>query len=193
VRFASADVSRSGILHGQACSPYPVLISHVIVTEKMEHVSLPPLLRRTRKKLAVVALVVLAGCAREPRRFGLGVPAPNPNGCYVFVYDRPDWQGAGVVLNGPARCRSWMDSLANQENWRNRIRSVDVGPAATVTVYTDAAFQGASRRLAPNSKHPRLDSEFPLGSNLSDSRARTRLRKRKDSVNTVLLMMSLAW
>ena len=64
------------------------------------------------------------------------------------------------MLNGPARWPKLEGLFANQENWRNRIRSVDVGPAATVTVYTDAAFQGASRRLAPNSKHPRLDSEL---------------------------------
>ena len=121
--------------------PYSLLTGHVIVTA-MGHVPLPPPWRRTRKKLAVVALVVLAGCAREPRRVGLGVPAPNPNGCYVFLYDRPDWQGAGVVLNGPARWPKLEGLLANQENWRNRIRSVDIGPAATVTVYTDAAFQG---------------------------------------------------
>ena len=127
----------------------------------MEPVSLRPLSRRTRKKLAVIVLVVLVGCgAREPRRSGLGVPAPNPNGCYVFLYDRPDWQGAGVVLNGPARWPKLDGLFANHENWRNRIRSVDVGPAATVTVYTDAAFQGASRRLEPNSKHPRLDNEL---------------------------------
>ena len=112
-----------------------------------------------RTGLVVVALVVLAGCAREPRRIGLGLPAPNPNGCYVFVYDRPDWQGTGVVLNGPARWPNLEGLRANQENWRNRIRSVDVGPAATVTVYTDAAFSGLSRRFSPNSKQPRLDSE----------------------------------
>ena len=108
-----------------------------------------------------MALVVLAGCgAREPRRSGLGVPAPNPNGCYVFLYDRPDWQSTGVVLNGPARWPKLDGLFANHENWRNRIRSLDVGPAATVTVYTDTDFTGISRQLAPNSKYPRLDREL---------------------------------
>ena len=109
----------------------------------------------------VVALsVALSSCAREPRRVGLGLPAPNPNGCYVFVYDGPDWQGAGVVLNGPARWPSLEGLRANQENWRNRIRSIVVGGAATVTVYTNAAFTGVSRRFVPNSKQARLDSEL---------------------------------
>jgi hypothetical protein len=109
---------------------------------------------------ALMALLGITGCAHEPRRVGLGVPAPNPNGCYVFVYDRRDWQGAGVVLNGPARWPNLEGLRANQENWRNRIRSVDVGPAATVTVYTDAAFTGVSRRFAPSSKQARLDSDL---------------------------------
>ena len=107
----------------------------------------------------VVVMIAIAGCAHEPRRSGLGVSAPNPNGCYVFLYDRSDWQGAGVVLNGPARWPKLEGLQTNQGNWRNRIRSVDVGPAATVTVYTDAAFSGLTRRFAPNSKQPRLDSE----------------------------------
>ena len=107
----------------------------------------------------VVVMIAIAGCAHEPRRSGLGVSAPNPNGCYVFLYDRSDWQGAGVVLDGPARWPKLEGLQTNQGNWRNRIRSVDVGPAATVTVYTDAAFSGLSRRFAPNSKQPRLESE----------------------------------
>jgi hypothetical protein len=48
-------------------------------------------------------MIAIAGCAHEPRRSGLGVSAPEPHGCYVFLYDRSDRQGAGVVLNGPAR------------------------------------------------------------------------------------------
>ena len=63
-------------------------------------------------------------------------------------------------MNGPARWPKLDGLFANHENWRNRIRSVDVGPAATVTVYTDAAFQRAVTALEPNSKQPRLDSEL---------------------------------
>ena len=105
-------------------------------------------------------LLVLAGCASKPSREGLGLPAPNPNGCYVFVYDRPEWQGVGAVLNGPDKWSNLERLLLNDEDWRNRIRSIDVGPAATVTVYTDAAFTGMSRRFGPRSKAARLDGEI---------------------------------
>jgi len=112
-----------------------------------------------RTWLAVV-LVVLAGCASKPSRVGLAFPQPNPNGCYVFVYEQPEWQGAGVVLNGPDKWPSIERLLVDEEDWRNRIRSIDVGPAAIVTVYTDAAFAGVSRKFAPKSRLGRLDSEL---------------------------------
>ena len=105
-------------------------------------------------------LVVLAGCASTLPQIGLGLPAPNPNGCYVFVYDRPEWQGGRVVLNGPDKWSNLERLLLNDQNWRNRIRSIDVGPAATLTVYTDLKFTGSSRRFGPGSKLPRLESEI---------------------------------
>jgi hypothetical protein len=76
------------------------------------------------------------------------------------VYERPDWQGAGVVLNGPERWRSVERLRVDQEDWRNRIRSIDVGAAASVTVYTDPDFKGTSRKFAPGSKPARLDPEL---------------------------------
>lgn len=113
-----------------------------------------------RTRLAIIALFVLAGCAGTPSRVGFSLPAPNPNGCYVFVYDRPEWQGSRVLLNGPDKWSSLERLLLNEENWRNRIRSIDVGPAATVTVYTDLRFMGMSRRFDPGSRPQRLDDEI---------------------------------
>jgi hypothetical protein len=107
-----------------------------------------------------MTLVVLAGCASTPSQEGLGLPAPNPNGCYLFVYDQSDWQGARAVLNGPGKWSNLERVLLNNEDWRNRIRSIDVGPAATVTVYTDRRFTGVSRRFGPRSKPARLDGEI---------------------------------
>lgn len=109
---------------------------------------------------AVVAVLALAGCGDKPLRVGLGLPAPNPNGCYVFVYDQPDWQGMGVVLNGPERWPSLERLRVDQVDWRNRIRSLDVGPAATLTVYTDASFMGTSRKFDPTSRPGRLGTEI---------------------------------
>jgi hypothetical protein len=126
----------------------------------MEQFSMHAPLGAIRTWLVVVALIGTAGCASRPSRVGLGLPAPNPNGCYVLVYDRPDWQGAGVVLNGPDRWFSLERLRLDEEDWRNRIRSIDVGPAATVTVYTDPVFRGVSRKFGPKSRLARLDREL---------------------------------
>jgi hypothetical protein len=111
-------------------------------------------------RLAIVGLVVLAGCASTPSQVSYSPPAPNPNGCYVFVFERPEWQGARVMLNGPDKRWNLERLLLNEEDWRNRIRSVDVGPAAMLTVYTDLQFKGASRRFGPGSRAGRLDGDI---------------------------------
>jgi hypothetical protein len=107
-----------------------------------------------------MAMVVVAGCASTPPEVGFRTPAPNPNGCYVFVYERPEWQGERVVLNGPDKWSNLERVLLNDQDWRDRIRSLDVGPAATVTVYTDLKFMGLSRRFGPGSRPARLDGEI---------------------------------
>jgi len=78
----------------------------------------------------------------------------------VFVYDKPEWQGAREVVNGPGRWPNLERLRLDKEDWRNRIRSLDVGPAATLTVYTDATYTGTSRKFAPGSRPARLDTEI---------------------------------
>ena len=64
------------------------------------------------------------------------------------------------MLNGPARWPKLEGLFANQENWRNRIRSVDVGSGGHRHRLHRCHVPGVSRQFAPNSKHPRLDSEL---------------------------------
>jgi hypothetical protein len=105
------------------------------------------------RRLAIV-LIVSAGCGHPPLQ---PLRPPDPAGCYAIVYERPDFQGAGDVLNGPARWPS-LDQMTstNQPDWRHRIRSLRVGLAATVTGYTRPAFTGESQRFDPESSHPQL-------------------------------------
>jgi hypothetical protein len=115
--------------------------------------------RRMRLRLLILLVIPTLCCAASSVRAGL--PAPNPNGCFVFVYDRPNYEGARDVLNGPGRWQT-LDGLAqtSEQSWRNRIRSLRVGNAATLTVYSDGSFTGASERFGPETNHPILEPAF---------------------------------
>jgi hypothetical protein len=120
---------------------------------------------RNLRYVAVAVVLGLCACRHQPARVGVGGggPAPNPNGCFAFVYDRTAFQGDRVVLNGPERWRSLERLRVDQVDWRNRIRSFDVGPAATLIVYTGPNLTGTSRRFAPGSRLSRLEGELNVG------------------------------
>jgi hypothetical protein len=107
----------------------------------------------------LLVLILAAGCGRPTVRVQL--PAPNPNGCYVMVFEQPEFRGIGDVWNGPARWSS-LDGLrqTRADGWRNRIRSLRIGSAAAVTVFTDVDFRGLSRRFAADSDHAQLENTF---------------------------------
>jgi hypothetical protein len=112
-------------------------------------------------RFTLIALIA-TGCAHASHTSRhMSLPAPNPSGCYVIVYDRADFKGVGDVFNGPGR---WprLERLmqTNAESWRNRIRSLDVGSAATVTAYIDEAFKGHSQRFSPSTHQPRLEARL---------------------------------
>lgn len=108
-------------------------------------------------RFALLTVLALAGCTRH-----LAIPtplrAPNPNGCYATVYERPSFDGAGDVLNGPAKL-STLERLpsTNEPNWNRRIRSLRVGPRAAVTAYVETSFKGHSQRFGPATEHPQLE------------------------------------
>ena len=84
---------------------------------------------------------------------------PDPGGCYVLVYEQPEFVGAREFINGPAKY-STLTALPFRANWRRRIRSARVGLAATVTAWVQEAFQGASMMLRADSSYPRLSNTF---------------------------------
>jgi peptidase inhibitor family I36 len=111
------------------------------------------------RRSILLAFTILANCRHSSVHIPL--PAPNPNGCYVMVFDRPDFLGTGDVWNGPGRWSS-LEGLRHtrRDGWRNQIRSLRVGTAAVVTIFTDADFSGESRQLPPDSDHSQLDAVF---------------------------------
>ena len=105
----------------------------------------------------MVAVVLLAACSSRLVRTPGGGSAtmPDPGGCYVLVYERPQFLGAHEFLNGP-RKYSRLSDLPFGANWRRRIRSAEVGPQASVTMWADAGFQGPSQTLGPGTKQGEL-------------------------------------
>ena len=113
--------------------------------------------RRCCCLVAAFVAAVLAGCATEPVLGGLGGNAPNPNGCYVFIYDQENWRGQRVVLNGPGKWQS-VERLRRDDDkdWQDNIHSIEVGSSATVTLYAEANFRGVFQRLGPASVQGRF-------------------------------------
>jgi hypothetical protein len=112
----------------------------------------------------LVTLAALAGCAKQFVQGGIGGNAPNPNGCYVFLYDQIDWRGKRVVLNGPGKWGT-VERLRrdDEKDWRKNIHSIEVGSSATVTLYTEANYRGVSQQFGPASVQGRFSGSLTAG------------------------------
>jgi hypothetical protein len=108
-----------------------------------------------------ILLALVAGASCSHPTVNAFPPQPDPNGCYVMVFDQPEFLGIPDVWNGPARWAS-LDGLrrVRSQGWGNQIRSLRVGPGATVTVFTDTSFQGTSRQFEADTKQARLDGSL---------------------------------
>ena len=120
--------------------------------------------RRCCCLVAAFVAAVLAGCATEPVLGGLGGNAPNPNGCYVFIYDQENWRGQRVVLNGPGKWQSVERLQRNDDkDWRKNIRSIEIGSSATLTAFTEPNYRGVSQQFGPASDPARLGGSLAIG------------------------------
>jgi hypothetical protein len=81
--------------------------------------------------------------------------APNPEGCYVKVFDQPQLRGTADFVNGPMRYVT-LAALPNGANWTSRIRSLEVRPGATATAWADANFTGTSIELRVDTRYTTL-------------------------------------
>lgn len=114
----------------------------------------------TRHLLLVFALVLAAACGGRPAA-NIGTLAPNPNECYLMVFDEPAFRGTGDVFNRPGRWANLKElSDTREHNWSNRIRSVRTGSAATATVFTNPDFKGQSLQVSPGRAYSQLEAEF---------------------------------
>jgi hypothetical protein len=88
-------------------------------------------------------------------------PAPNPNGCYVIVFDQPSFGGIADVFNRPGRWANLRQLPETRErNWHNRIRSIRTGFAATATLFTEPAFTGEMIQLPAGTDRSHFEGRF---------------------------------
>ncbi|MES2264096.1 MAG: beta/gamma crystallin domain-containing protein [Pseudomonadota bacterium] len=76
------------------------------------------------------------------------------SGCWTRVYDRSGYTGDSMTLAGPVALAQLRDVFGLR--WRDRVRSIEVGPKATVTVYDNANFRDQVAQFKPGQRFPDL-------------------------------------
>jgi hypothetical protein len=71
------------------------------------------------------------------------------NGCWIEVWDKPDFSGQSVRLFGPA---DFPYIRIGEQNWNPQIQSLLVGPNAYIQCYEDLNFFDSVFWLLPNQR-----------------------------------------
>jgi hypothetical protein len=76
---------------------------------------------------------------------------PSPDGCYVQVWEQPGLNGASDFVNGPRRYENLRD-LPGRGRWKDRIRSLRLGPTASAVAWSHEQFRGTSLTLTADGR-----------------------------------------
>ncbi len=109
--------------------------------------------------MAVFPAIALTGCATTSSSLVRGMTAPNPTGCYIQVFESERLRGPADFINGPMRYGT-LSNLPNGADWAGRIRSIEVGPAATATIWTGPNRSGKSMDLRVDRPYLSLPVDF---------------------------------
>jgi hypothetical protein len=109
--------------------------------------------------MAVLPGIALIGCATASSSLVRGMTAPNPSGCYIQVFTGERLRGVADFINGPMRYGT-LSKLPNGADWSGRIRSIEVGPAATATIWTGPNRSGKSMDLRVDQPYMILPEDF---------------------------------
>lgn len=86
---------------------------------------------------------------------------PSPDGCYLQVWDQPSFSGASEFINGPRRYEHLRD-LPGRFNWKGRIRSLRLGPAANAIAWSNEGFEGESLLLTSDHRQAGRFATLPV-------------------------------
>jgi hypothetical protein len=79
-------------------------------------------------------------------------------GCWVKLYDQKDFQGDSFTLIGPINLPEMVGPFGF--NWENKIRSLETGPKANLTIYDNRNFKDQDKFIDPNKKVPDLSKRM---------------------------------
>lgn len=105
---------------------------------------------RIASLLLLAAVTIACGSSRQAYS---GRTLPHPDGCFVEVWDQPRFTGMSDFINGPRRYET-LRSMPGARNWSDRIRSVKLGPHASLTVWSEEQFRGKAITLTRDSRIP---------------------------------------
>ena len=123
--------------------------------------------------IAVLTIVGLsAGCGARQSP-SLTRTMPNPEGCFVQVWNDAGFAGFSDFINGPNRYVHLRD-LPHRRTWKDRIGSLRLGPAATAVVWSGEEFSGESLLLTADSRNQQAFAALPMKIQSLDIRCVTR-------------------
>jgi len=79
-------------------------------------------------------------------------------GCWVKLYDKKDFQGDSFTLVGPINLPEMMGPFGF--NWENKVRSLETGPNANLTIYDNRNFRDEDKFIDPGKKIPDLSKKM---------------------------------
>ena len=79
-------------------------------------------------------------------------------GCWVKLYDKRNFEGDSLLLIGPINVAKMIDPFGS--NWENKVRSLETGPKANVTIYNNRNFRNEDKFIDPDKKIPDMSKKM---------------------------------
>lgn len=79
-------------------------------------------------------------------------------GCWVTLYDAKDYQGDSFTITGPINMPTMVGPFGF--NWDNKVRSLQTGPKANVTIFNNWNFQSEDKFIDVSTRVPNLSKEM---------------------------------
>ena len=136
-------------------------------------------------RVGVLALLVLTAAPVA------AVPPYPGHGCWVQLFDGPDYDTPTVRIEGPAFFEDTeRQAVVERElravggqNFVDRVHSVIVGPRATAELFEQQEFTGRSLRLGPGDRVADLGA-FEIGDSIASIRIRCSFDEGEEVLDT---------